>query len=89
MTGRLQATAAICATVLAVSASYAERAPQGRRSARADTRRSEVTFTKDVAPIVFSACASCHRPTGVAPFSLLTYQDVKSHGAQIVAATVH
>ena len=87
MTGRRRAAAAICATTLAVSASYAERAPQGRRTPRADRRQSEVTFTRDVAPIVFSACASCHRPAGGAPFSLLTYQDVKSRAVQIVAAT--
>ena len=46
-----------------------------------------VTFTKDVRPIVFSACASCHRPEGIAPFPLLTYEDVRSHAPQIVAAT--
>ena len=33
------------------------------------------TFNKDVAPIVFASCVSCHRPGGDAPFSLLTYAD--------------
>ena len=47
------------------------------------TRRTAVTFTKDVAPIVFSACAPCHHPGGAAPFPLLTYQDVSAHAAQI------
>ena len=28
-----------------------------------------VTFSKDVAPIVFQHCASCHNPGGAAPFS--------------------
>ena len=32
------------------------------------------TFTKDVAPILFENCVSCHRPGEVAPMSLLTYQ---------------
>ena len=36
------------------------------------------TFTRDVAPIVFSHCAPCHRPGESAPFSLLTYNDVRS-----------
>jgi tetratricopeptide (TPR) repeat protein/mono/diheme cytochrome c family protein len=49
--------------------------------------RSHVTFTADVAPILFNACASCHRPEGIAPFSLLTYDDAKSRAAAIVAAT--
>jgi Flp pilus assembly protein TadD len=50
-------------------------------------RQSQVTFTRDVAPILFSACASCHRPEGVAPFPLLTYDDSRKHAAAIVAAT--
>ena len=35
------------------------------------------TFNKDVAPIVFRKCASCHRPKQAAPMSLLTYEDVR------------
>lgn len=45
------------------------------------------TFTRDVAPILFRSCATCHRPTGSAPFSLLTYEDARQHAPQIVAAT--
>src|SRR5438093_8240153 len=37
----------------------------------------DVTFTKDVAPIVFENCVYCHRPGEVAPFSLLTYKDAR------------
>lgn len=35
----------------------------------------EVTFNKDVAPILHKHCATCHRPGEVGPFSLLTYKD--------------
>ena len=35
-----------------------------------------VTFTKDIAPIVFRACAPCHRPGEAGPFPLLSFQDV-------------
>ena len=35
------------------------------------------TFTKDVAPILYNSCVTCHRPGEVAPMSLLTYQDVR------------
>jgi hypothetical protein len=35
------------------------------------------TFARDVAPIVFAKCASCHRPGEVAPMSLLSYRDVR------------
>lgn len=41
------------------------------------------TFARDVAPIVFEHCASCHRPEGPAPFSLLTYEEVKGRAARI------
>ena len=36
-----------------------------------------VTFTKDVAPIIFNKCATCHRPGEVAPMSLTSYQEVR------------
>src|SRR5262245_247294 len=36
-----------------------------------------VTFTKDVAPIFFKNCAECHRPGESAPFSVLSYKDVR------------
>ncbi|MBI3693366.1 MAG: thiol-disulfide isomerase [Acidobacteria bacterium] len=38
---------------------------------------SKTTFTKDVAPILYSRCAECHRPGEVAPMSLLTYKDAR------------
>jgi mono/diheme cytochrome c family protein len=35
------------------------------------------TFAKDVAPIMFAKCASCHRPGEVAPMPLLSYEDAR------------
>src|SRR3954469_8967569 len=35
------------------------------------------TFTKDVAPIVFNNCATCHRAGEVAPMTLTSYDDVR------------
>jgi tetratricopeptide (TPR) repeat protein len=46
-----------------------------------------VTFTHDIAPIVLARCASCHHPGEAAPFSLLTYNDVRRRGRQIVEVT--
>ena len=37
----------------------------------------DVTFTKDIAPILQRSCQGCHRPDGVAPMSLVTYGDVR------------
>jgi tetratricopeptide (TPR) repeat protein/mono/diheme cytochrome c family protein len=45
-----------------------------------------VTFTADVAPILFDRCGQCHRPDGAAPFSLLTYPAAKQHAGQMLAA---
>jgi Flp pilus assembly protein TadD len=72
---RRPAAAAVCAVTFIIG------------TASVHTQRASVTFTKDVAPILFTACASCHRPEGIAPFSLLTYEDAKSHAVAIVAAT--
>ena len=47
----------------------------------------QVTFSKDVAPVVFARCAQCHHPDGSAPFSLLTYREARSHATQIALTT--
>jgi len=45
------------------------------------------TFSHDIAPIVYEKCAPCHHPGEAAPFSLLTYQDVKKRAALIATVT--
>jgi hypothetical protein len=37
----------------------------------------DVTFTKDIAPILQRSCQNCHRPDGVAPMALTTYEEVR------------
>ena len=37
----------------------------------------EVTFTRDIAPILQRSCQTCHRPDSIAPMSLLTYEEVR------------
>ena len=39
--------------------------------------QGQVTFTKDVAPILERSCQNCHRPGSIAPMSLLTYEDAR------------
>ncbi len=46
----------------------------GRANERAG---GAVTFTKDVAPILYASCATCHRPGEMAPMSLLSYREVR------------
>src|ERR1700756_1405794 len=43
----------------------------------AQTPPGEVTFTKDIAPILQKSCQSCHRPDSIAPMSLMSYEDVR------------
>ena len=74
----------------------------GRESARgpSDSRPpTTVTFNRDVAPIVHTHCATCHRPVDPnasasdpiciagAPFPLLEYRDARAHAAEIAGAT--
>ena len=42
-----------------------------------------VTFNRHIAPLVFENCSKCHHPGEVAPFSLLTYDDVQRRAKQI------
>ena len=35
------------------------------------------TFTKDVAPIIFDNCVTCHRPNHIAPMSLGSYEEAR------------
>jgi hypothetical protein len=44
---------------------------------RAQMSSAQVTFTKDVAPILYRSCIRCHRPDEIAPMSLLTYADAR------------
>jgi mono/diheme cytochrome c family protein len=42
-----------------------------------EANTNSVSFTKDVAQILFKNCAECHRPGEIAPMSLMTYQEVR------------
>jgi hypothetical protein len=36
-----------------------------------------VTFSKEIAPILYAKCATCHRPGEMAPMSLIHYKEVR------------
>jgi len=61
--------------------------PTGSARSPAQNTPAQVTFDRDIAPIIFHSCAACHRPGEAAPFSLLTYSDVKRHARQIADVT--
>ena len=47
------------------------------QEAAAPTADTQVTFTRDVAPILQRSCQQCHRPGNIAPMSLLTYEETR------------
>jgi len=68
------------AGLLALAAPFALRAQQ-------KAVVSDVTFTKDIAPILQRSCQNCHRPNGVAPMALISYEDVRPYAASIKKRT--
>ena len=48
----------------------------------------EVTFSHDVAPILYRRCVSCHHPNDVAPMSLVTYKDARPWATAIKEAVL-
>jgi hypothetical protein len=46
-----------------------------------------VAFYGDIEPILQDHCQTCHNPLGIAPFSLVTYEDAKNWAALIKRAT--
>ena len=48
---------------------------------------ADVTFTKDIAPILQKHCEHCHRPNAIAPMSLITYEEVRPYARAIKART--
>ncbi len=55
----------------------------------ADVHAAEapVTFTRQIAPILYKNCVTCHHPGGAGPFSLISYQDVAARGKLIETVT--
>ena len=61
---------AIVAALLASPALVAGQRP-------ADRSAQDVTFNKDILPILQRSCQNCHRPGSLAPMSLMTYEEAR------------
>ncbi len=70
--GLVMGTVLFGAAIAGVVAPLAAKAEQ-----QAAPAAPEVTFTKDIAPILQRSCQNCHRPGQVAPMSLVTYEDAR------------
>src|SRR2546430_2769532 len=69
-------------TSLVVLAVFGLAAPFGVK-AQQPAPAGTVTFTKDIAPILQRSCQNCHHPEGVAPMSLVSYEEVRPYAKAI------
>src|SRR6185503_9264979 len=62
----------------------------GARPSDAETgsEKSSITFSRDVAPILQKRCEECHRHGGMAPMSLVTYEEARPWARSIKEKTV-
>lgn len=78
----------LLALALAVVGLFFAAAPASPQNQKLGPPKSlAVTFARDIAPIVFRSCSSCHHPGEAGPFPLVTYGDVKSRARQIAEVT--
>src|SRR5215204_3054630 len=75
-----------CLLALALATAPAVGAGAAQPSALSG-QRAPVTFTSDIAPLLYERCGVCHHTGGPAPFGLVTYQDAKQRARQIAAVT--
>ena len=59
----------------------------GRLSSAIASPPVELTFTEHIAPILYDKCVECHHRGGSAPFSLVTFEEVRPRARQIASIT--
>ena len=85
--------AAGCVYVLSSPAPSAQAAatgpaPAAQAAQQPGTRPApQETWSRDVAPLLYAHCTTCHHPGGGGPFSLLTYADARRWAPQILIVT--
>jgi tetratricopeptide (TPR) repeat protein len=79
------ALAAVFAAALIPIEAHGQATTSTASSPRPSSQR--VTFSKDLAPVLFEHCTPCHRPGGSAGFSLLTFADARPRARQLAAVT--
>src|SRR5258708_29659525 len=87
MTRSVQALGASMSFFVLAIAMVFESHPVPKPQNQIPAANQQVTFNRDIAPILFRNCTGCHRPGEAGPFPLLTYKDAKSHARQIAAVT--
>ena len=74
--------AAIGAIVTVATAKAAETGDAGA------AKPGEITFNRDLAPVIFSHCAPCHRPGGTGPFSLMRFAEARKRAREMAEVTL-
>jgi mono/diheme cytochrome c family protein len=74
---------------VAVAAPAARMSPVGSKLEWSAQRRGGegISFSNRIAPVLYANCVSCHRPGQAAPFSLISYDDVRRRGMLIARVT--
>ena len=81
ITAALSALAVLLGCAMRTDASGIQNAPNSTH------RSASVTWSRDIAPLAYNHCSSCHHSGGAGPFSLITYGDARRWGPQIAAVT--
>ncbi len=71
------------AYVLALLAALAVVSPAQAQVSFSASVADDVTYTRDVAPIIQQNCEVCHRPGGIGPMDLVTYDDVRRYARRV------
>ena len=79
--GRARAVA-LCALLAAVGG-VPGREAGAQAQAHAQAQAQAPTFSRDVAPILYANCTTCHRPGGLGPMSLLEFAGAKRVATRI------
>jgi thiol-disulfide isomerase/thioredoxin len=53
----------------------------GRKNQKPE--KGEITYSRDIAPLIQKHCVACHRPGEIAPFTLTSHEDVVNWSATI------
>jgi Flp pilus assembly protein TadD len=86
------AIGAACSFVTIEYAKWQVHAAEGPPAPQAAVKTGEnthdtITWSRQIAPIVYKNCTTCHHPGGGGPFSLLTCHDAIRRGPQMVTVT--
>lgn len=81
--------AAASAALVAALCFGAAQPPNGDALAASSAKLNpvKITFSRDIAPILYQNCTTCHRPGQIAPFPLITYEDAQKRARQIAQVT--